>query len=508
MEQTAQYRVESNGRYQPGTLTKDIGATGQREKFGVVMDDFLADWKTTQAKVKTVDRMVKNSPLIGGALRLAIEMSIRKVDWFFTSELGPDDPDLELVREAFDNLTHSWSDFISDAVLAAFYGWSMFSNKYERVNGRLLWRKFKFLGHETVMDWIYDEDGGLLAMQQYPHLWREPIPIERLLIIKFRHAGGNPEGESILRPAWVPFYYGSNLEEVRAIGYERHAAGMPMVEMPMGADGDENSVDYTKAAAIARNIRVDEQGGLVIPPPTGEGDHNKWRVSLMSANNAQIFMALNTTISDYDQKVLLAALAQFTILGINGVGTQSKAESDVSFFTMAVDAFADSIADTFTKYAVQRLLKLNGRETKNIKLEHSPAGDVDTTTMIELIKAVGGGMNWTADDEVQIRSIFGMPEKTAEEIQAMQDEADRKAEERQRLMQQQLANGRNNNQQQDDNDDDPPPMRDDNAVTMFAAGNAPDDNERRKMERRWQRAASGYFNEALKRVERGARQIR
>ena len=117
MTATTKYRVVPNGRYSTGSLTKEIGSTGQREKFGEVMDDFLADWKTTHAKVKTVDRMVKNSPLIGGALRLAVEMSIRKVDWFFTSEIGPDDPDLELVQEAFDNLTHSWADFISDAVL-------------------------------------------------------------------------------------------------------------------------------------------------------------------------------------------------------------------------------------------------------------------------------------------------------------------------------------------------------------------------------------------------------
>ncbi len=508
MEQVAEYRVNgSNGRLPTGSLTKDIGASGQRERFGIVMDDFLDDWKTTQKKVKTVDRMVKNSPLIGGALRLAIEMSIRKVDWFFTSELGQDDPDLELVNEAFNNLTHSWADFISDAVLSAFYGWTTFTNKYERKDGRLLWRKFKMLGHETHMDWIFAQDGGLLGLQQYPHLWRDPIPVERMLVIRFRHAGGNPEGESILRPAWTSFYYGTNLEEIRAIGYERHAAGMPKVRMPYGSDGSEGSDDHTRAKEIARNIRVDEQGGIVIPPPTGEGEMHMWEVDLMSAGNAQVFMALNTTISDYDQKVLLAALAQFTILGINGVGTQSKAESDVSFFTMAVDAFADTIAETFTKHAVQRLLELNGREPDNIKLEHSPAGDVDTNMMIDFIKAVGGGVNWTPEDEVQIRSIFGMPEKTEDEITELQEEADRKAEERQRMIQEAMQRGQPPNGRNQQNDDSDMPERDDNAVTLFEAGNAPDDNERRKLERRWYRTANGYFKDALKRVERGARKL-
>jgi len=484
-----------------GNLTKEIGSSGQRERFGIVHDDFLSDWKTTEAKVKTVDRMVKNSPLIGGALRLAIEMSIRSVDWFFTSENGEGDPDLELVREAWANLTHSWNDFISDAILSAFYGWVTFSNKYERVNGRLLWRKFKMLGHETHMEWLYDENGGLIGLQQYPHLWPEPIPIDRLLLIRFRHAGGNPEGESILRPAWTSYYYGANLEEIRAIGYERHAAGLPKVTMPLGADPDESGTDYTRAARLARNIRVDEQGGVVVPPPRGEGEHHRWNVEMMSAGSAQVFMALNSTITEYDQKILMAVLAQFIILAMNSVGSQAKAESDVSFFTMAVDAFASTIADTFTKYAVDRLLRLNGREPGAVRLEHSPAGDVDHDMMIEFIKSVGGGLTWTPEDEQQIRSIFGMPEKTVEELQQLADEAQAAADERARLMGQQLRGRGGQDDSPDDDEDDP--ERDDNTAVLYAAGTAPDDDERRRMERRWYRTAARYFGGALRRVERG-----
>jgi len=153
---------------QRGGLTSDIGASGLSEFGGRIQDDFLPDWRTTQDKVKRVEQMLKNSPLLGGALRLAVEMSIRQVDWVFVSENGDDDPDLELVRESFANLSHSWGDHIADAVLMPFYGWSMFTLKYERVNGRLLWRKFKMLGHDTVSHWQFDESGGLAGLQQWP----------------------------------------------------------------------------------------------------------------------------------------------------------------------------------------------------------------------------------------------------------------------------------------------------------------------------------------------------
>lgn len=486
---------KSNGTVSSRALTQGIGATSQRDKFHIVQDDFLDDWKDLQAKVKTINRMVKNSPLIGGALRLAIEMSVRQADWFFSSDNGEDDPDLELVNEAWDNLSHSWNDHISDAMLMPFYGWVTFTNQYERVNGRMLWRKFKFLQHDTHQWWNFADDGGLESLQQIPYLWPDPIPVARMLIYRFRHNGGNPEGESILRPAWIPFYYGSSLEEIRAIGYERHAAGMPMIKMPMGANGEDGSTDLTTAQKMARNIRVDEQGAIIVPPPLGEGEHMRWDVSLMSAGNAQVFMALNSTIGEYDQKVLMSVLAQFIILAINNVGSQAKAETDVSFFTMAVNAVADSIGETFTKYAVNRLLKLNGREEGHIKLEHSPAGDVDTDTFIELIKAIGGKVNWTPEDEIQLRSIFGMPEKTVDEIESANEEAEMKRQE----MARQFQDNQNDNQQ--------PPVDENAAMYASIPDAAPDARQRQAMERSWYATVEKYLKSQRNRVVKGVKEL-
>jgi len=479
-----------NGKSSAAALTQGIGATSQRDRFHIVQDDFLDDWKDLQSKTKTVNRMVKNGPLIGGAVRLAFEMSVRQVDWFFTSDRGSQDRDLDLVERSFNNLSHSWNDHISDAMLMPFYGWVTFSNQYERVGPDLLWRKFKFLQHDTHQWWNFSDDGGLESLQQTPYLWADPIPVDRLLIYRLRNNGGNPEGESILRPAWIPFYYGSSLEEVRAIGYERHAAGMPKVRMPMGADGSTGSDDLAQAKQIGRNIRVDEQGAVIIPPPLGEGEHMAWDVDLMSAGNAQVFMALNSTIGEYDQKVLMSVLAQFIILAINGVGSQAKAETDVSFFTMAVDAVADSIGETFTKYAVDRLLKLNGRETGHIKLEHSPAGDVDTDTFIELIKATGGKVNWTPEDEIQLRSVFGMPEKTVEEIEEVEDENEQKRQ----------AMARQFNDDDDDVDQN-------TAMYASAPDNAPDAYQRRRMERSWLKTMEKYLKSQKNRAIKGAKEL-
>jgi hypothetical protein len=267
-----------------------------------------------------------------------------------------------------------------------------------------------------------------------------------------------------------------------------------MVKMPMGADPDEAGDDYARAAQIGRNIRVDEQGAIIIPPPNGPEEVNRWDVSLMSAGNAQVFMALNSTIQEYDTKVLMAVLAQFIILGINKVGSQSKAETDVSFFTMAVNAFTDDIAATFTNTEVKRLLRLNGRDPNNIAMEHSPAGDVNADMMIELIKAIGGKVNWTPEDEVQIRSMFKLPEKTIEQVE---EEEEINAARRKEIARQMPQQPRPFAQADDD-------------MTAYAANapdNAPDERDRQRMMNSWRATFDKFFPSQRNRITKGVKEL-
>ena len=72
-------------------MTQDIGNTGLQETWGQIQDDFLTEWRGKD-KVKNVDEMLRNSPVIG-ALRMAVEMPIRDVSWQFVSDEGEDDPE-------------------------------------------------------------------------------------------------------------------------------------------------------------------------------------------------------------------------------------------------------------------------------------------------------------------------------------------------------------------------------------------------------------------------------
>ena len=78
-------------------LYQDIGDTGLNTTgWGEIGDEFLREWQGAGEKAKRVREMLHNSPVIS-ALRLAIEMPLRDIDWQFVSDDGEDDPRVALL---------------------------------------------------------------------------------------------------------------------------------------------------------------------------------------------------------------------------------------------------------------------------------------------------------------------------------------------------------------------------------------------------------------------------
>jgi hypothetical protein len=478
--------------------TSDIGSTGLQESWGQIRDDFLREWRGAE-KVKRVDEMLKNSPVIG-ALRLAIEMPIRGISWEFTSEEGEDDPRLELLNAARANLSHSWNDHIVEALLFPFYGWSVFSITYERAGGQMLWRKFKMLGHDTIERWLFEEDGGLKGLRQFPYYWKEEIPIERCILYRFRRNRNNPEGESILRPAWTSWYYAKNLQQNEAIGIERNLSGLPVITPPMGTDMTESTSEttpYGRAHAIVRNVRNDQQAGIVLPPPTGDGEHQRWHFDLMASSGSGKTVDTDMVIGRYEKRILMSALAQFLILGQDGVGAFSLSQDQTDFFTMSVNSIADIISETFSKFAIPRLCELNGVDHAGLTLEHTPAGDINTAMLADTLQKVAPFITWESRDEVWLRSVLDLPSAEAEELD--------KAKEVRRQQAASTASFLFPPRQEQ-----PPMFNQDGMMrsTRFAATAASDEDERRKFERRFGKQIGSFLAEQKQRVIKGAKGLR
>ena len=425
----------------------ELGQTGLIEYKGIIQDDFLRELRGKEG-YKRYREMTLNSPIVG-ALLMAVEQSIRNVTWTFTSDAGGEDERLELIELARTSMTHSFDDHIVEALSCLPYGFALFEIVYQRVEGKIVWKRLAPRGQDTVHRWLLGDNGEIKGFEQHapPTYQIVSIPIQKLILYRARHERNNPEGRSILRSSWIPYYYAKNIMQIEAIGIERDLAGLPVVTLPEGADtSDTDSSDAGKARKMVRNIRNDEQAGIVLPAG--------WTLELLSTGGSRQFDT-SAVVNRYETRILMSALAQFLMLGQQNVGSLALSKDQTDFFTMSVNALADIICATFMNQAIPSLMELNGYDAKGLRFDHSPAGDMDVNQLAEFLGKTSNHITWTPEDEVWLRSVSHLPEMSAEDIAA---ERDRK---RQQAMAEQVAamitppgrEGKQPNRQGDEKDD-------------------------------------------------------
>lgn len=335
------------------------------------------------------NEMRLNDPVIGATL-FAIEQSVRALSWFVTPK---DDPRAGFIQSCLDDMSHSFNDHLSEALTMLPFGWSWFEIIYKRCpDGRVGWRKFAIRGQNTLHRWELDAAGGLRGLVQVcpPDFQPVMVPIEKSILYRTRVEQGNPEGRSILRTAYPSYYFVRNLREIEAIGIERDLCGLPMLVPPEGADLSEGSTDRTAAENLLRRVRNDEEAGVLVPPG--------WSFNLVSGGGAKA--NVHEVIVRYETRIALSVLAQFLMLGLENTGSLALARTQAALFSSAVSAFADVIADTFTRFAIRPLLKLNALPDGGIKLQHGPLGQLQYNEIGGFLAQMAGvGLLDPAGDE-------------------------------------------------------------------------------------------------------------
>jgi hypothetical protein len=199
------------------------------------------------------------------------------------------------------------------------------------------------------------------------------------------------------------------------------------------------------------------------------------------------------------------------------VGSLALSRDQTDFFAMSVNATANIVSETFTKYAVARLLRLNGYDPAGITLTHELAGDMSMATVADFLQKVGSNITWTPADEVWLRQLGNLPTRTEEELKAEKDDR--------RAFAAAAFGGRppvpGEKKPEDDKTVKGEPEGEDGepvdkngkkpeglSLTRFASNKAPDDDERRKFEKRMEKALRKALDATRARVLKGAKKIR
>lgn len=402
----------------------EIGATGLNYYDGRISEETMRKLKGQQG-IKTYKEMADNDPTIGAVL-FAIDKLLRNVPWKVT----PVDDSPEAVEVAdfytscMDDMEHSWGEFIQEALSMLPFGFAPHEMVFKvRDDGKIGWKKLPIRSQDTLEKWEIDDNGNVTGMvQTLPNgiFSNKTIPIEKLLLFRTESRKNNPQGKSILRNCFRPWYFKKRIEEIEGIGIERDLAGLPVAQVPpslLSADASpEEKAVLNAVKKMITSIRRDEQEGVVFPLAYDENGKEIYKLSLLSTGGTRQFDT-SKIIDRYDKRIAMTVLADFIFLGQSRVGSFALSSDKTDMFALAIGAWLGSIADTINRHGVPVLGQLNGIP-KNLWPKFTP-GDIEKEDVSKfcdnIYKLVGvGALIPDQDVQEKIRELLGLPVKVSD----------------------------------------------------------------------------------------------
>lgn len=430
----------------------ELGRSGLKHFSGTVYEEFLPQLQGLRG-MQIYREMRENSAPIG-AMFFAVESLLRSVDWSVepASEKRKHIDAAEFLEECMDDMSHTWEDFVSEILSMLIYGWSYFEIVYKRRkgskaspasqfdDGKVGWRKFGIRSQETLYRWEIDETGGIKGMWQYPvpgtpYNSRSGatvfIPIDKGLLFRTTSAKNNPEGRSMLRNAYRPWYFGKRIEEIEAIGVERDLAGMPIAKVPIQLLSqnrtDEETATFNYIKDVVTRVKNDEQGGIIWPkaidPDTKE---DLFEFELLSAGGGKRFET-GEIIQRYMQQQVMTVLADFILLGHENVGSFALSSDKTEIFAVALGSWLDMIEGVINRHAIPRLFELNDFDTKDgfPQVRHGDIEKPDIQQLGAFLTSLAGAGAPLFPDlvlENRLREMADLPPVDEEEREKMMEE--------------------------------------------------------------------------------------
>ncbi len=408
-----------------------IGSPGLKRQDRYVYEEFLPELRWPRAG-KIYQEMADNDPVVGSILYLA-EMLIRSTTWTVKPHSDDNTEDLNnatFLQSCMDDMETSWPDMISEVLSMLTYGFSLheivykvrrgpyeeskrYRSKYS--DGKIGWRDMPIRAQRTLDGWVYNDRNELVAVEQQcePDWKRVTIPMKYCMLFRTRASKTNPEGKSLLRNAYRPWYFKKHFEEIEGIGVERDLAGLPILQTPEGldlwSDSDPKMIQLrAQAETLIRNVRRDSEEGILLP--------FGWKLDLLTSGSGRQ-IPIGSTIERYDNRIAITMLSDIVLLGTQS-GSFALADTKQSMLAAALQSELNIIAEVFNQKAVPDLFQVNGIDLQG-RLPKILPGKIHEPALKEMalmLRAMSLKTDVDRDVQNHLRRMMNIPEITAEEF--------------------------------------------------------------------------------------------
>lgn len=375
---------------------EQLAVAGYSRTGNQVNDDFLPKLNGKQGR-RILRQMAENDETIGGVL-FAMSSVYRSVQWLFDPS-DKDDPEAvrysEWLQDAIENKMgdprgalpdDTWSAFVQTWTDVDVFGWGWYDVWIKDLDdGSVGIARLVPVAAETLGGWDIEEPTGYVRgiYQRSPNQGTTTlIARDRSLHLISSPNKGNPEGLSLLRTAYRPWYYKKVNMEIESILAER-GTGFPVITVNADikkAANDPNLPEQQRQAAqamvdnyeqIVANIKRNEQSGLVIySKPYVSGFDNETGVTTYGGEqqvklefvtpNQTSSVDIDRTIKRLDTSIARALLADFMFFGTGGnTGNNANLGNRTELWIRAMQSRIDSIVECVNRQLIPQLWSLN-----------------------------------------------------------------------------------------------------------------------------------------------------
>ena len=363
--------------------------------------------------MQTYSQMLKDATIAPAIA--AIEGAIAQVPWNVVATPGKEEEQAAQVkflkqvmvdmespfREAIRYMaTHNSYGF---AVTEKVYRYREYSKGSKFNDGLIGLKKLAPIPQETVVAWNFRDKGkDLDGLYQAPpvvsnrdsfdvSVTNEPtfIPRKKFILVRNSSNKNNPEGSSPLKSVYRAWRYKQTMEEFEATSVAKDARGLKVLYLPpqyLSPDASpEDKQVYEFYQRGISSLNNNEQSAMILPMFRDEKGNKMFELDVVSVMGTQA-NDVDKIIQRYKKEIITGLMAAQLILGQDGGGSFSLAESLDGVTKMVVNERLTQIAEQLNHDLIPQLFALNGWDiTDTPKFEY---GEVSAESLDEIGKYI------------------------------------------------------------------------------------------------------------------------
>lgn len=389
------------------SATKAILGPGLKIWKGLLDEEYLPDLKPWSKAAKIYVEMADDAVI--GSLLDAVWTPLLSSEFASVpaSQSDEDKKAADFLENNLDGMVDtSWREHVEEMLRFLVFGFAIAEKVLKKhKDGHIHLETLIPVGQDTLWDWgeNLDEFGNVVEFRQLDPITgkQNSAPLNKLLHFTFRSRKRDPQGYSLLRGLYRPWFFKKNLEVIEAIGAERDIGGTPIFKL-----GEQRleEADITDLKATGKGLRMDEAAYIILP----QG------VELSPYGGGSKIYNVREMIRDWQHIIRQRFFADFISQGSEQVGTQALAREQTTFFGLILRSIQLSMMEVWQKQLVEFLFSFNRFEGAIPHLDWKPAGKLQVQSLAQALMNMISAKVITPDPELEdhFRKIAGLPERT------------------------------------------------------------------------------------------------